>query len=126
MKNLFIIIFVFSLKVDCQNKVAVTQKGWLVYRYGDMLAFLPIKDQSKTPTYANFFTEDKDYGQRMNNSYSAPPKLLIAKTFFINSYQRDSLMGRFKYYIQPVRYIYHVESLEEDTADYEVGGWTFL
>lgn len=132
MKNLFIIFFVFSLKADCQNKVTVIQKGWLIYRYGDMLSFLPIKDQSKTPTYANFFTEDKGYGQRMNNSHSEPPRLLIAKTFLINTYEsnmkskRDSLVGRFKYYIQPVKYIYNVESLEKDTADYSAAGWTLL
>ena len=87
MKNLFIVLFIFSLKGNSQNKVTVTQKGWLVYRYGDMFAFLPLKDQSKTPTYTNFFIEDKGYGQRMNNSYSAPPKLLIEKTFLINTYE---------------------------------------
>ncbi len=132
MKHFFILFFILSLKSPSQDKIPVTQKGWLVYRHGDMLAFLPLKDQSKTPTYTNFFTEDKGYGQRMNNCYSAPYKLLIAKTFLINTYEYnlkskgDSLLGRFKYYIQPVKYIYNVESIEKDTADYSAGGWTFL
>ena len=132
MRFFCIIFFFVSLKVDCQSTVTITQKGWLVYRYGDLLAFIPIKDQFKTPTYTNFFTEDKGEGQRMNNNYSAPPKLLIAKTFLINTYdynvalQLDTIVCKFKYYIQPVKYVYEVKSTEKDTADYMAGGWTFL
>lgn len=131
MKYLIIISLFLSVRGECQNKATVTQKGWLVYRYGDLLAFLPLKDQSKTPTYSNFLLEEKGDGQRLNNMYHAPAKLLIAKTFWINTYQydpkskKDTLVGKFKYYIQPVKYTYTVESLEKDTTDYPAGGWTF-
>ena len=131
MKLLFIILFLIALEANCQSKITVVQKGWLVYRHNDMLAFLPIKDQAKTPTYTNFFTEEKGEGQRMNNNYSAAPKLLIAKTFLTNSYgygketRRYVVDGKYKFYIQPVKYVYEIENVDSDTADYCVGGWVF-
>jgi hypothetical protein len=130
MKYFFIFFLFANFRAYTQGKVTITQKGWLVYKHGDLLAFLPIKDQSKTPTYSNFFTENKGEGERMNNSNSAPPKLLIAKTFFINTYKYDSLksidtlVGKYEFYIQPVKYVYQVENIECDTAEFMTGGWT--
>jgi len=106
MKYLIVILLLLGIKGECQNKIAVTQKGWHVYRYGDLLAFLPLKDQSKTPTYSNFLLEEKGDGQRLNNMYHAPAKLLIAKIFWIDTYQYDS-------------------NSKKDTTDYLAGGWTF-
>ncbi len=132
MKLLFGILVLLILHPGNKVKPTFTQKGWLVYRHYDMLAFLPLKDQSKTPTYDNFLTEEKGEGQRMNNLYSAPPKLLIAKIFMLDMYnydpvlQKDTLAGKFRFYIQPVTYIYEVERAEIDTADFFAGGWTFM
>src|SRR5215216_970597 len=133
MKIFFLALISLLLKADQQKKITIVQKGWLVYRYGDNLAFLPIKNQSVTPTYENFFTEEKGDGQRMNNSYSAPPKLLNAKFLPIDVYnfdsttQKDTFAGKVRFYIQPVKHVYETERLEADTADYEHGvmGWTF-
>jgi hypothetical protein len=133
MKIFFFALIYLLLKADQQKKIPIVQKGWLVYRYGDNLAFLPIKNQAVTPTYENFFTEEKGDGQRMNNSYSAPPKLLIAKQLLVGVYnydsisQKDTFAGKAKFYIQPVKYVYETDDFKADTADYEHGimGWTF-
>jgi hypothetical protein len=133
MKFFLLVLISFFLQTDQQKKITVVQKGWLVYRYGDNLAFLPIKNQAVTPTYENFFTEEKGDGQRMNNSYSAPPKLLIARELPVGIYnydskvQKDTFAGKTKFYIQPVKHVYETKNLETDTADYEHGvlGWKF-
>jgi len=133
MKGLLLLFISFFLKSDFQKQITITKKGWLVYRYGDNLAFFPIKNKAVTPTYENFFTEEKEDGQRMNPNHSAPPKLLIAKQLPIGVYDFDTLIrkekyvGKEKFYIQPVKYVYVAESLASDTADYENGvmGWTF-
>lgn len=131
MKLLYSFLLLLTFHLDKKTKLTVTQKGWLVYRHSDMLAFLPIKDQNKTPSYDNFLTEEKGDGQRMNNYSSAPPKLLIAKIFMLDIYHYDpalkidTLAGKARFYIQPVTYIYEVERPEIDTADFLAGGWTF-
>ena len=67
----------------------------------------------------------------MNSSYSAPPKLLIAKTFLITTYefgtktQSDTLVHKSNFYIQPVKYLYQVNDVKKDTAEFISGGWTF-
>ncbi|RYF81202.1 MAG: hypothetical protein EON98_12670 [Chitinophagaceae bacterium] len=133
MKFFLLLLISLFLQTDQRKKITVVQKGWLVYRYGDNLAFLPIKNQAVTPTYENFFTEEKGHGQRMNNSYSAPPKLLIARELTVGIYnydskmQKDTFAGRTKFYIQPVKHVYETEDLKADTADYGHGvmSWTF-
>lgn len=133
MKLLVSIFILCSIVGNAQEKVTLSQKGWLLHSPGDCLAFLPIKDQTKTPTYKNFFTEDKGDGQRMNNNYSAPPKLLIAKTFKIKEYRYDfknkidTFFNKSKFYIQPIRLEYQLDNIEADTTDYQNGGcfWRF-
>src|SRR5688572_4354470 len=116
MKTFLFVILLFCLKAHSQEKIIVTQKGWLIYLYGDKIAFLPIKDQTKTPTYKNFFSELKGDGQKMTNNYSAPPKLLLAKKIKIDIYDYDSKMNGYKFvnrstfYIQPVNYVFKEES----------------
>lgn len=134
MKLLISFFVLWSMAGNAQDKVTLTQKGWLLYDYNYCLAFLPIKDQTKIPTYKNFFTEEKGDGQRMNNSYSAPPKLLIAKKYRIKEYKydfinkKDTFFNSSKYYIQPVRLEYKLDNSKADTTDYSNGGcfWRFL
>jgi hypothetical protein len=128
MKAFLLPIFAFLLNSDQRPKIQVVQNGWLIYRYGDSLAFLPIKNQSIVPTYKNFFTEEKGDGQRMNNNYSAPPKLMLAKIIPIKMYDFDlKKVKKVKFYIQPVKYIYEADDMISDTADYQHGvmGWSF-
>jgi hypothetical protein len=118
-----------SIHGYCQKKDTITQKGWLIYRYGDLLAFLPLANQSKTPTYKNFLTEEKGDGQRMNNNYDAPSKLLNAKKIALTTYKYEgksdkyTVLGRRKFYVQPVKYTYEFDA--KDTADDLAGGWYF-
>ena len=134
-KRLLSFLFMFYFfSANSQNKVQLFQNGWLLYNYGSCLAFFPIKDQSKIPTYKNFFSEEKGDGQRMNNSYTAPPKLLIAKKYRVKSYQYDfkkkgyNFTGKKTYYIQPAKLEYYLDNISADTTDYQNGGcfWTFL
>ena len=134
MKLLLSFFILCSIRGNAQDRITLSQKGWLLHSPGYCLAFLPIKDQTKTPTYKNFFTEDKGDGQRMNNSYSAPPKLLIAKTYWIKDYRydfnnkRDTFFGKSKFHIQPVRLEYKLDNIKDDTTDYKNGGcfWRFF
>jgi hypothetical protein len=134
MKTILILFLLAGSRGNSQQKVTITKYGWLAYTYFDDLAFFPIKDQSKVPTYKNFFSEEKDDGQRMNNSNSAQEKLLISKIFKIRTYEhdfkhnKDTFAGKRKFYIQPVKYVYQTENTSADSSDHENGfrTWTFL
>ncbi len=133
--KILVIIFAFSFySANAQKDVELTQNGWLLYNKGYCLSFFPIKDQSKTPTYKNFFTEEKGDGQIMQGLYTAPPKLLIAKKHKIKNFRYDYnknkyyTTGKFQFYIQPVQLKYSLNSIAADTLDFEKRGcfWTFL
>ena len=135
MKMFSILLILATLVPLPQDRHTVTKKGWLVYHYGDQLAFFALKDQSRQPTYRNFFTEEKQDGERMNGNYSAAEKLLIAKTYWIDTYEPGSGPGKgtrartYQFYIQPVKYLYEVDDLKGDSTDHVpngAGGWAFL
>lgn len=129
-----LVLFVFANGSSfSQTKDTITVKGWLIYQQDYLLAFFPLKNQSKNPSYKNFLTEEKGPGEKMNGNYSAPPKLLIAKKVRLPVYEynykngKDSLIGKREFYIQPVKYIYEVKDKTSDTVNYDMGagGWRF-
>ena len=127
-KHFFYLLIVWAGFVSFQTKLTMTKAGWLIYRYGENVAFFPIKDQRKVPTYANFLTEEKEDGERMNGNYSAPPKLLIAKQMTLSvSDGAGKPLRKLKFYIQPVKYVYQVNNELSDTTNPEMnaGGWIF-
>ena len=110
------------------SETTVVQNGWLFYEHGKTLAFFPIQNQSNLPTYENFLTETKDYGQRLNDTISALDKIILAKQLYIDVYENEEHLSKKQFFIQPVKYTYKIVGDKPDTTDYYIDrmGWTLI
>src|SRR5690349_10417855 len=123
MRSIIIVLVLININSFSQTQHKVSSKGWLIYQQDYLLAFFPIKDQTKTPTYDNFLTEDKSGGERMNGNSSASTPLLIAKKIKLSIYDLNVEAGKEMkqikqdFYIQPVKYEYNVSDITGDTCN---------